>query len=110
MSIDMIKGAFDSIAQIKPLQAPQKTEQTPGINTDTKKGSFKELFTEAIKDVNNMQTSANQSISDMVLGKNGVTTHDAMIALEKADAAFQLMNNVRSKIIRAYEEVLRTQV
>ena len=25
-------------------------------------------------------------------------------ALEKADVAFQLMNNVRSKIIRAYEE------
>jgi flagellar hook-basal body complex protein FliE len=45
----------------------------------------------------------------MILGK-GVQTHEAMIALEKADVAFQLMNNIRMKITRAYEEVMRTQV
>jgi flagellar hook-basal body complex protein FliE len=42
--------------------------------------------------------------------KAGVTTHEAMIALEKADIAFQLMTSIKSKIIRAYEEVMRTQV
>ena len=36
--------------------------------------------------------------------------HEAMIALEKADIAFQLMNTIRGKIVRAYEEVMRMQV
>jgi flagellar hook-basal body complex protein FliE len=33
-----------------------------------------------------------------------------MIALEKADIAFQLLMQVRNKIISAYETVMRTQV
>jgi flagellar hook-basal body complex protein FliE len=33
-----------------------------------------------------------------------------MVALEKADVAFQLMSAIRGKIVRAYEEVMRTQV
>jgi flagellar hook-basal body complex protein FliE len=33
-----------------------------------------------------------------------------MIAIEKADATFQLMMQIRNKIINAYEEIMRMQV
>jgi flagellar hook-basal body complex protein FliE len=33
-----------------------------------------------------------------------------MIAIEKADLTFQLMMQVRNKIISAYEEIMRMQV
>ena len=46
----------------------------------------------------------------MVLKKNNITAHDAMIALEKADVAFQLMNAVRTRIVQAYQEVMRMQI
>ena len=106
MSIDYIKSQFASIKPITGLSETQKKEQLqPG-----KGGSFQEMFSSAIGEVNKMQVDANQSISDLMTGRNGVTAHEAMISLEKADTAFQLMNNVRSRIIRAYEEILRTQV
>lgn len=36
--------------------------------------------------------------------------HTAMIAIEKADLTFQLMLQIRNKIIQAYEEIMRMQV
>jgi flagellar hook-basal body complex protein FliE len=35
---------------------------------------------------------------------------DAMIAVEKADVAFQTMMAVRNKIVSAYEEIMRMQI
>ena len=33
-----------------------------------------------------------------------------MIALEKADLSFQVMMQVRNKIVQAYQEIMRSQV
>ena len=72
--------------------------------------SFSSVLSEAISEVDSMQKTADQKIESWVTGKGGITTHDAMLALEKADVSFQLMNAVRGKLIRAYEEIMRTQV
>ncbi len=63
-----------------------------------------------MREVDSLQKQADQSIEHMITGKGGVTPHEAMIALEKADIAFQLMNRVKSKIVAAYQEVMRTQI
>ena len=104
MSIDQIRGLTGQIPGISERPKVEQTTQGP------KEKSFGEVFTKALGEVDSLQKEANQSIEDLTLSKNGVTTHDAMIAIEKADVAFQLMNQVRSKIVRAYEEILRTQV
>ncbi|MCO6432425.1 MAG: flagellar hook-basal body complex protein FliE [Deltaproteobacteria bacterium] len=100
------------ISNIKPVEPlinkpeaggkVKKGEQGPG--------SFAEHFNQAIKEVDSLQKEADSQIEGMMLGKENSSPHSAMIALEKADMAFQMMNAVRTKIIRAYEEVIRTQV
>ena len=35
--------------------------------------------------------------------------HNVMVAVEKADVAFQLMMQVRNKIVNAYQEVSKLQ-
>ncbi len=105
MTIDFIKLQSPPITRpesiIKP-QAPQGAKE--GEN-------FSEMFSDALKEVDQLQTSADKQIEGMLLGgEDAVSPHEAMIALEKADTAFTLMNNIRAKIIRAYEDVLRTQV
>ncbi len=107
MSIDYIKPAisqFSPIEKPRPIIGDQKVKETPGQE------SFSDMFTNAIKEVDNLQKEADTQIEGLTLGKEGVTTHGAMLALEKADVAFQLMNSIRTKIIRAYEDVIRTQV
>lgn len=99
----LIKG-FPTVQELENLQKPQATETNKGTK------SFSDMFADAIKDVDQLQKTADQQIEGMVTGNSNVTPHGAMLALEKADVAFQLMNTIRSKIVRAYEEVLRTQV
>ena len=36
--------------------------------------------------------------------------HATLIAVQKADLSFQMMMQVRNKIIQAYQEIMRTQV
>jgi flagellar hook-basal body complex protein FliE len=108
MSIEGIKGGYQHMAPIMQKQQMQGVEKVGG--EEKGKGGFGDLLTQAMTDLNQMQLDADDKIEDMVTGNGTVTPHEAMIALEKADVAFQLMNQVRTKIVRAYEEVLRTQV
>lgn len=108
MSISAMKGlkAYEQIQQVKNI-----SEGTNKVQADkTSAGGFGELLNGAIREVDDMQKVADEKITSFITGKGGVTTHEAMIAIEQADVAFQLMNQVRSKIVRAYEEVMRTQV
>lgn len=104
--IDSIRGigSLPSLEQITKPQEITKSESAQGG------ASFSQMLTSALDEVNNLQVEADQKIESVTTGKGNVSTHEAMIALEKADVAFQLMSTIKAKIVRAYEEVLRTQV
>ncbi len=103
-----INGITPLLQQISQVQG--KTETTPKVAQSGQGDSFGNMLQDALQEVNDLQNEANQNIEGLTLKKDGVTPHSAMVALEKADVAFQLMNAIRGKIIRAYEEVIRTQV
>ena len=105
MSISGINPLLPQIAPVTP-----STQQAPKVEAGGQGGSFGDMLNNALKEVNELQNEANENIEGITLKKEGVTPHGAMVALEKADVAFQLMNAIRGKIIRAYEEVIRTQV
>ena len=54
------------------------------------------------------RTRIHSGIANLAAGKQK-DIHATMIALEKADVAFQLLMQVRNKIISAYETVMRMQ-
>ena len=106
MSVESVKFSLKSLESIsKPMGGQQ-----PGQVAEGGKSSFGNVLKDAMAEVNGLQMTADTHIEDLVLGKGNVSTHDAMIALEKADVAFQLMNTIRGRIVRAYEEVMKTQV
>jgi flagellar hook-basal body complex protein FliE len=71
--------------------------------------SFKDVLTEAVGEVQRLQNEADSTVKKLVSGEmNDIT--DAMVAVEKADIAFQSMTAVRNKIVVAYEEIMRMQV
>jgi flagellar hook-basal body complex protein FliE len=71
--------------------------------------SFGETLSQAVKDVNSLQTQANKAVDQMVSGQD-VDLHDVMIAVEKAKTSFDLLMEVRNKAISAYQELMRIQV
>lgn len=106
MNIQGIQKGLGSIGSIDPNKDNSKVKESVKLD----KSSFADVLGNTMKEVNQLQLTAEDKIESFVLGRGAITPHNAMIALEKADVAFQLMNTIRSKIIRAYEEVMRTQV
>ncbi len=55
-----------------------------------------------------LEGQAESKVAGVVAG-TGTDVHSALIAVEKADLSFQLMMQVRNKIVSAYEEISRMQ-
>jgi flagellar hook-basal body complex protein FliE len=58
--------------------------------------------------VDDASGDAQTKVREMLQG-NGQDLHTAMIAVEKADLSFQLMMQVRNKIIQAYQTISQMQ-
>jgi flagellar hook-basal body complex protein FliE len=69
---------------------------------------FADLLTEAVGEVQHLETQAKSAIEGLISGK-GVDVHEAMIAAQKAGMGFELMLSVRNKALAAYQQVLGMQ-
>jgi flagellar hook-basal body complex protein FliE len=62
-----------------------------------------------VQEVSDKQTAASQAVSGLLSGKN-VSLHQAMISVEEASVSFQLMVEVRNRLLDSYQELMRMQV
>lgn len=62
----------------------------------------------AISQVDQLSQESQGQVTGLLQGDRQ-DLHNVMIAVEKADVAFQLMMQVRNKIVNAYEEVSKMQ-
>ncbi len=80
---------------------------TPADGTGAGSG-FGDVLKSALNQVNSLQGSADQQIATMLQGGNA-DMGKVMISVEKADVAFQLMMQVRNKIVTAYQDIEKMQ-
>ncbi|MGA2863792.1 MAG: flagellar hook-basal body complex protein FliE [Verrucomicrobiota bacterium] len=71
--------------------------------------SFGGLLSQMVRDVNAKQSVAAQALQDLQSGHN-VSLHQAMIAMEEAGVSFQLMVEVRNRLLDSYQELMRLQI
>ena len=71
--------------------------------------SFGEFLSDSINNVNTMQIDANKAMERLASGETK-NIQEVMLAANKAEIAFKTMNQVRSKVIDAYKEVMRMQL
>ncbi len=71
--------------------------------------NFKDMLTESIEKVNTLMNTSDAMIDDLASGKSA-NIHGTLIALQKADISFRMLLEVRNKVMKAYEEVMRMQV
>lgn len=71
-------------------------------------GSFGDFLSNALSQVNQLNGGAEQQIGSLLKGGN-TDLSTVMIAVEKADVAFQLMMQVRNKIVSAYQDIEKMQ-
>jgi flagellar hook-basal body complex protein FliE len=83
------------------------TQASPTIG-GAREWGFVETLRGAMDQVNELQNAADAK-AGALLEDNGMDVHTAMIAVEKANLSFQLMMQVRNKIVAAYQEISRMQ-
>ncbi len=69
---------------------------------------FGDLVKNAVAGVDDLEQQASTAVEGMMQG-TGVDIHDAMIATQKADMAFELALAVRNKAVAAYQQVMSMQ-
>lgn len=69
---------------------------------------FFQTLENAMDKVQEAQAGADQQVAGVLQG-NGQDLHTAMVAVEKADLTFQMMMQVRNKIVQAYQTISQMQ-
>ncbi len=80
-----------------------------GIGNTQTGGSFSNLLGNFVGEVNDKQAAASDAITGLMSGQN-VSLHQAMISMEEANVSFQMMVEVRNKLLDSYQELMRMQV
>lgn len=88
-----------------PIALPNVSPSLPGSGDSV---SFSTVFKNAVNQVDQVNDSAAAQVNNLVQGGNA-DMNNVMIAVEKADVSFQLMMQVRNKIVSAYQEIEKMQ-
>ena len=70
---------------------------------------FQETLAKALSEVNELQMDAGRQTTRLVAGEE-VDLHDVMMSSEEAGLAFELMLEIRNKLLEAYQEMQRMQI
>jgi flagellar hook-basal body complex protein FliE len=99
--MDDIRRIQGILQQGAPLETPQ-TRAPEGT-------SFQNTLEKFVNEVNSLQQNADTSTQKLMSGELQ-DVHQVMMAMEEANTSFQLMMEMRNKILEAYREVMRMQV
>jgi flagellar hook-basal body complex protein FliE len=86
-----------------------RTGPLEGADEAKEAGSFGQMLAESMSKVNDMQHQANVAMEKLASGESN-NLHETLLAVEKAEIAFKTMNQVRSKVLDAYREIMKMQV
>jgi flagellar hook-basal body complex protein FliE len=72
-------------------------------------GEFQSMFANAINNVESFRKDADTKVGNFLAGE-GEELHNAIISTQKAELSFELFQQVRNKVVQAYQEVMRMQM
>lgn len=99
-------GDIKSLGSTGALGGIQSAGTTQGVQGTS---HFGDVFSRMVQDVNSKQVASNEAAKGLVSGDN-VSLHQAVISSEEASVSFQLMVEVRNKLLESYQEMMRMQV
>lgn len=80
-----------------------------GIKPAATPGSFAGWLMKEMQAVNSQLLSADKEVQGLAAGQND-NLHQVMLSLEKAKIEFELVLQVRNRLLEGYQEIMRMQV
>lgn len=88
---------------------PVNFAELPGITPSAPATPTYNFLGKIASDVSAKQAAAGEAVNGLLSGDN-VPLHQAMITMEEANVSFQLMVEVRNKLLESYQELMRMQI
>jgi len=79
------------------------------LGTPNQEKGFSDMVKTAIKEVDDLHEKADVAVENLARG-DVRDLHSTMIAMEKASISFELLMQVRNKVIDAYSEIKRMSI
>jgi flagellar hook-basal body complex protein FliE len=98
-------GAASPVYDLRP-SAGAVVPATPGTKSANE---FSSVLAGLVDEVNAKQGAASQAMEDLQGGGN-ISLHQAVLAVEEASVSFQLMVEVRNRLLDSYQELMRMQI
>lgn len=103
-------SAAQMLSQLHAIaSAAGKGAAEPAVGA-AKGPDFSAMLADAVKSVNQDQLQSSEMQKAFVTGDPKVNLSDVMISSQKAGIEFQLMLQVRNKLVSAYQEVMSMQI
>ena len=105
----MIEGISNE-ALLQQMQELNGSTEGLGSASPTQRSDeqFGEMLGKLIEDVDQAQKQADMSIQGLATG-NATSLQDVVMKMEQAEVSFQLMKEIRNKLLEAYKEVMSMQ-
>jgi len=102
------------VEQSREIQKAAQTGQVESTQSTLASGSvqgagFGDVLNQFVGEVNQKQLASSQAVNDLISGKE-IPLHQAMITMQEAGVAFQLMVEVRNKLLEGYQDLMRMQI
>jgi flagellar hook-basal body complex protein FliE len=81
----------------------------PTQSAAAKGADFQETLKSALQGVNEVQQDSSTIVQRLISGEN-VDLHEVMMSAEEASIAFELLMEIRNKLLEAYQEIQRMQI
>ncbi len=100
---------FNSIGAQHLAQLGQKMNSTSKADITADGQDFKSMLMKSINEVNQLQTEAEKATTDLVTGKTD-NVAEVMTAVKKAGLAFDMLMQMRTELMNAYDEIKQMRV
>ena len=86
-----------------------KADNGVSLTKENVTGNFADRLKNVLGETNDLQLEAGELAEKFATGEIQ-DIHDVMVAAEKASVSFELVMEVRNKLIEAYREIMRMQI
>ena len=100
MNMDPIQSKIRELAREQQSEAPEQT----ATGASAGRTAFEDVLGKMVDDVDVMQKTAGSSIQELA-GEESAVTGDVAKKMQEADAAYELMMQIRHKLVDVYSAV-----
>ena len=96
-------------APILPVSPGALPDPIRPAGESTGSGAFQDVLTSAIQSVEAFGQDSSASVQRFLSGEGG-ELHSTIMATQRAELSFELFQQVRNKVVSAYQEIMRMQM